>query len=98
MNRSRSPPARRKDRKRHRSIQRYAPAGRRRRNSSSVSSPVEKRRKTADSSGDEGNRQQRPEPTAGSSPKDETRRENVLSKQEPPRDEPRPTDKSEEVS
>lgn len=94
MSRSRSPD-RRKDRKRHRSIQRYAPAGRRRRNTSSVSSPVEKRRKTADSSGDEGNRQ-RPEPIAGFSPKD-SRREDVLNKHEP-RDEPRGLEKSEEVS
>ncbi|KAM0799303.1 hypothetical protein BDR22DRAFT_822607 [Usnea florida] len=39
--------------KRRRSLQRYAPAGRRRRNTSSVSSPVDKRRKTADSSADE---------------------------------------------
>lgn len=98
MSRSRSPPDRRKDRKRHRSIQRYAPAGRRRRNSSSVSSPVEKRRKTADSSGDEGNRQQHPEPIAGSSLKDDSRGEDALNKHEPPQDEPRPTDNSEEVS
>ena len=47
-------PDKRRDRKRHRSIQRYAPAGRRRRNSSSVSSPNEKRRRIVDSSGDEG--------------------------------------------
>jgi serine/arginine repetitive matrix protein 1 len=42
-------PDRRRDRKRHRSIERYAPAARRRRNTSSVSSPVDKRRKTTDS-------------------------------------------------
>ena len=47
---SRSPSPRRE--KRHRSIQRYAPAARRRRNSSSVTPPAEKRRKTADFSGD----------------------------------------------
>ncbi|MCJ1262634.1 Serine/arginine repetitive matrix protein 1 [Lobaria immixta] len=66
---SRSPsPDRRKERKRHRSIQRYAPAGRRRRNTSSVSSPIEKRRKTADSSGGEGNTPA-PEPINSPSPK-----------------------------
>ncbi|MCJ1468250.1 Serine/arginine repetitive matrix protein 1 [Pseudocyphellaria aurata] len=66
---SRSPsPDRRRDRKRHRSIQRYAPAGRRRRNTSSVSSPIEKRRRTADSSGGEGN-SPAPEPPSSSSPK-----------------------------
>lgn len=67
---SRTPsPDRRRDRKRHRSIQRYAPAARRRRNTSSVSSPIDKRRKMADSSGDEGNRQA-PEPIKSASPKD----------------------------
>lgn len=52
MSKSPTPP-RQRDRKRRRSLQRYAPAGRRRHNTSSVSSPVDKRRKTADSSADE---------------------------------------------
>jgi serine/arginine repetitive matrix protein 1 len=91
LSQSRSPDKRR-DRKRHRSIQRYAPVGRRRRNTSSVSSPVEKRRKTADSSGDEGNRQP-PEPTAGSKPKDI--REDV--RKDGPRAIPNVSEKSEEV-
>ena len=55
MSRSKSP-GRQRDRKRHRSIQRYAPAARRRRNTSSISSPVDKRRKMADLSGDEKSR------------------------------------------
>ncbi|KAI9773249.1 MAG: hypothetical protein M1835_006181 [Candelina submexicana] len=49
---SRSP---RRERK-HRSIERYAPVGKRRRNTSSVSSSLEKRRKRADSSADEASR------------------------------------------
>ncbi|KAL8695945.1 MAG: hypothetical protein Q9224_003058 [Gallowayella concinna] len=48
-----------RERKRRRSIERYAPAARRRRNTSSVSSPVGKRHKTADSSEEEANRQPR---------------------------------------
>lgn len=63
-------PDKRRDRKRHRSIQRYAPAGRRRRNSSSVSSPNDKRRRMADSSGDEGITLA-PEPLRTASPKAE---------------------------
>ncbi|KAL8850701.1 MAG: hypothetical protein Q9221_004349 [Calogaya cf. arnoldii] len=47
---------RQRERKRRRSIERYAPAARRRRNTSSDSSPIEKRHKTADSSDEEANR------------------------------------------
>ena len=62
-----------KDRKRRRSLPRYAPAARRRRNTSSVSSssPNEKRRKTADSSDEEPLRQS-PKPKSAEGREDET--------------------------